>query len=91
MSRVEENAALMERLPRQYTGAQDIIQTKVMMDMLAVLQDISISLARVASNFDENITQKTCTNCKYNPNNEADRIISCEHCYDFSEWEEQNG
>lgn len=89
MGRIEQNAELMEKLPRQYTGSQEIIQTKVMMDILAVLQDISISLAQLSNNF-ENVTQKTCENCKYDPNDKTDQIIACQECYDFSQWEDKD-
>ena len=90
MNRVEENAALLERLPKQYTGTPETIQTKAMLDILAVLQDISISLARLSNNVD-NVTHKTCDNCKWDPNDKTDRLIACGECYDFSQWEEQDG
>lgn len=84
MSRVEENTELMESLPKRYTGSNDIIQTRIMMDMLAVLQDISISLATIADFYKED---QTCENCKHSYTDENDKIIFCDNCYDYSEWE----
>lgn len=84
MSRVEENAALLERLPNQYTGSTETIQTKAMLDILAVLQDISISLATIADFYKED---QTCENCKHDCTDKNDKIIFCDSCYDYSEWE----
>ena len=30
---------------------------------------------------------KSCENCICDPTRDTDRLIACDHCYDFSEWE----
>ena len=94
MSRVEENAALMDRLPRQYTGPQEIIQTKVMMDILAVLQDVSKSLAVIADAKEKKGEPYTCETCKHwgpkGPNRRIEDIAQCMVCYDYNGWEGKN-
>lgn len=48
MSRIEGNRDLMDRLPRTYSGSEKEIELRTRINILEVLQDISVSLACIA-------------------------------------------
>ena len=88
MNRRENNEKLMERLPRTYSGKTEEINLKVNMDILATLQDISISLAQIADALYPGQKQcMSCDTCKHDVRDKIDFVSFCNECYDFSEWE----
>ena len=88
MKRCEDNKALMEKLPRIYSGKPEQMDLRIKMDILATLQDISVSLAQIADAlYPDKKPCVSCDTCKHDVRDKVDFASFCNECYDFSEWE----